>query len=257
MINAIKPPYQPRLSTSKRKYTCPNQVFSLIDIYLLIINKNLLIIDLRKLINQEYMTVEIEEKLTGPRVTAIISMFISASILLLAVFNLAVFIYQDQVSSIPVSYSIENMEQQDPIAVNGSVFEPNKRTAHISIPTTKGMGVYLLFLLELIKVLSFAIVFLLLGKIFHLVAKDQPFSKQNYKYLFVIGWILFIASIYSHFRGWYIIQLVGEDIASKSIILEYSTGAIGDLYILGIFVYSFGYILKQGNRIYKEQQLTI
>jgi len=193
------------------------------------------------------MSVKQEEKLTGPRATAMISMFIAATLLLMAVFNAAVFIHQDQVSSIPLSYSIENIENQKSIVLNGSVFEPNKRTADISIPTTKGIDVYLLFLLELIKVLSFAVVFLLLGKIFHLVAKDRPFSKQNYQYLFAIGWILFTASMYSYFRGWYVLQIVGEDFASESIIVEFSTGAIGELYILGIFVHAFGYILKQGN----------
>lgn len=203
------------------------------------------------------MSAKQEEKLTGPRATAMISMFIAVTLLLMAVFNTAVFIHQDQVSSIPVNYSLENVENQESIDVNGSVFKPNKRTAHISIPTTKGIDVYLLFLLELLKVLSFAYVFLLLGKIFHLVAKDQPFSKQNYHYLFTIGWILFIASMYSHFRGWYTLQIVGEDFASEAINLEFSTGAIGDLYILGMFVYAFGYILKQGNRIYEEQKLTV
>jgi hypothetical protein len=121
-------------------------------------------------------------------------------------------------------------------------------------PTSAVIGFHLLTMVE--KVLLFVIL-LLFNKIFKTIIDEEPFSKKNPKYLFIIGWIVFLMPIFYHLID-YIAQPYFAQLALPEgvRILGLAFSGNGSIYV-GIFIILLGYVFKEGNRLYQEQKLTV
>lgn len=95
------------------------------------------------------------------------------------------------------------------------------------------------------------------GELFKKVAEGDPFSAQNPRYLFIIGWSFIIPSAIYVALAYLPIPLIeGLDlppgIEVKRILYNQDWHLIS-----GIVSIVFGYVFKEGARIYEEQKLTV
>ncbi|MTI89544.1 MAG: DUF2975 domain-containing protein [Balneolaceae bacterium] len=116
--------------------------------------------------------------------------------------------------------------------------------------------ILLLYVLEHIKLVAMAIVLYLFSKIFKSIIDQVPFHEKNPFYLFCIGWIFFLSSTLDFILN----QFIESSLKTLSIEAGYQITGVqvfGDYMILGIFMIVIGYVFKEGNRLKKEQELTI
>lgn len=94
------------------------------------------------------------------------------------------------------------------------------------------------------------------SKVLKNVAEGDPFHQDNPKYLYIVGWILFLSSIAAVLLAYAPLPVLdqvtlpqGYDFSSIKIMKDYS--------LPGIFLIVLAYVFKEGTRIYEEQKLTV
>ncbi|NGP87497.1 DUF2975 domain-containing protein [Fodinibius halophilus] len=113
------------------------------------------------------------------------------------------------------------------------------------------------FLVGLLKYVILAIVLFLFSKLFKTIIDKEPFSEKNPTYLFTIGWILFLAPFTIPALNFFVHPYFASLDLPENLSIAGLT-YMGDGYAYaGIFILVLGYVFKEGNRLYKEQQLTI
>ncbi|GEM_PF-1211585 len=204
------------------------------------------------------MSVEQEKRLTPPRTLAILALFGAVTVGLTVMFDLASVIHEKMVPGIPVTYSAENLPAESIVISGGFELKQQEHRATLSIPLQTGAAAYLLLIFELLIKLAYIVLFILLSNIFHHVAKEKPFSVKNQKYLQAISSILIAHALYTYLRRYLVMEISSGKFSSEAAQVESVAGF--DMFILlflGIIASTFAYILKEGHRIYEEQELTI
>jgi len=204
------------------------------------------------------MSVEQEKRLTPPRTLAILALFGAVTVGLTVMFDLASVIHEKMVPGIPVTYSAENLPAETIVISGGFELKQQEHRATLSIPLQTGAAAYLLLIFELLIKLAYIVLFILLSNIFHHVAKEKPFSVKNQKYLQAISSILIAHALYTYLRRYLVMEISSGKFSSEAAQVESVAGF--DMFILlflGIIASTFAYILKEGHRIYEEQELTI
>lgn len=161
----------------------------------------------------------------------------------------------------PVKYTIENSDQLSSVTRDGYMFMPDHqqegRLIVREVENNSGFHSFLLVLFKIVESGMFILCAFLVWQIFRSVARDQPFSKGNYKRLFVVGWIFILAELFGLGRAFYIEWLTFDAFASEPFKLVRTTGDLTNLLIIGIVIIVIGYVFKEGHRIYEEQKLTV
>lgn len=95
------------------------------------------------------------------------------------------------------------------------------------------------------------------SKLLKNVALGDPFNDQNPTYLFTVGWVMFLGSIVFMIISYLPLPLfdslqLPEGVIVKSIAID-DRGFMAS----GILAIVFGYVFKEGTRLYEEQKLTV
>jgi hypothetical protein len=171
------------------------------------------------------------------------------------------FIFNQVGMDFPVKYSVAETEQISSITKSGYMFLPkneqNGLLIVMDVENRSGFHSFILAALKIIESATFIFCAFLVWRIFQSVANDDPFSKANYKRLFIVGWIFILADFFAFGRAYYIDWLAFDTFASESFKLIRTTGDISTLMIIGIVIIVIGYVFKEGHRIYEEQKLTV
>jgi hypothetical protein len=110
---------------------------------------------------------------------------------------------------------------------------------------------------ELLKSLALVVVFFLMAKFFHLVAKGELFTTQNSKYLKFAGNTVATIGIYYYLRGFLISYLIRDELPASGSEITGSSGYMFEFILAGMILVLFGYIMEEGRKIYEEQKLTV
>ena len=161
----------------------------------------------------------------------------------------------------PVKFTVEHSDQPGSITRDGFIFLPGHQQEGRLIVTEAenrpGIHSFLLAIIKIIETGMFILCAFLVWRIFRHVARNQPFSRGNYKRLYVIGWIFIFAEIFAFGRAMYIEWLAFDAFAHDPYTLVRTTGDFSKLLIAGIVIIVIGYVFKEGHRIYEEQKLTV
>lgn len=177
--------------------------------------------------------------------------------------NSSIFLSEDGtyfIHSVPVSLSVDGVESLDDIeSKNTSIRIYDTVKANIGIQATfeEHLPAYLFY--NGLKVYSTLLLFFVLfffAKVLKNVAEGNPFHLTNSKYLYIIGWTLFLSSILNIFIRFLPLPLL----SSLSLPEGYEFSSLlgsPDFTYVGIFIIVLGYVFKEGARIYEEQKLTV
>lgn len=165
----------------------------------------------------------------------------------------------------PVKYSVENSNQLGTHLVNGEAYrmtlilEQQQEGRLLILEAENGSDIHSLFLifLKIIESGMFIFCAFLVWQIFRAVARDQPFSRGNYKRLFIVGWIFVLAELIAIGRAFYLEWLTFDAFSSEPFKLIRTTDNFSIFLIVGIMIIVIGYVFEEGHRIYQEQQLTV
>lgn len=165
----------------------------------------------------------------------------------------------------PVKYSVEESNQIGTHLVNGEayrmtlVLDEQQEGRLLILEAENGSNIHSFFLifLKIIESGMFIYCAFLVWQIFRAVARDQPFSKGNYKRLFIVGWIFIFAELIALGRAFYLEWLTFDAFSSEPFKLIRTTDNFSIFLIAGIVIIVIGYVFKEGHRIYQEQQLTV
>jgi hypothetical protein len=200
------------------------------------------------------MIQNLEKGFTLPRQLAFWSLLGAVIMLGFVAYTLAVFIHDGGVGGMPVeTISITN---GDMLSESVEVSQ-RMETLNITLPVSLGFNVYLLMMTELLKSLALVVVFFLMAKFFHLVAKRELFTTQNSKYLKFAGNTVATIGIYYYLRGFLISYLIRDELPASGSELTGSSGYMFEFILAGMILVLFGYIMEEGRKIYEEQKLTV
>ncbi len=161
----------------------------------------------------------------------------------------------------PVKYTVENTDQLSSVTRDGLMFIPDRqqegRLIVKEVKKRSGIHSFFLVLLKIVKSSMFIFCAFLVWQIFRSVARNKPFSRGNYKRLFIVGWIFVLAELFALGRAFYLEWLTFDAFASDPFTLIRTTGDLSNLMIIGIVIIVIGYVFKEGHRIYEEQKLTV
>jgi hypothetical protein len=161
----------------------------------------------------------------------------------------------------PVKFSVENSDQVSSVTRDGLMFLPdNQQEGRLIVKEVENRsGIHSFFLVSFKIVESGMFIFcaFLVWQIFRSVARSQPFSRGNYKKLFIVGWIFVLAEFFAFGRAFYLEWLTFDAFASDPFTLIRTTGDLSNFLFIGIVIIVIGYVFKEGHRIYEEQKLTV
>ncbi|MAO66713.1 MAG: hypothetical protein CL666_17100 [Balneola sp.] len=163
------------------------------------------------------------------------------------------------IHDVSIIMDINNLETatevKDPLNVN--IYSTARASAGISGSFEENAAVFFYYYgLELYKYLILLISLYLLSKFLRLVAEGDPFNSKNPKYLYIIGWTLFLSSALNILIMYMPFPLL------ESLQIQHGFEITGispfrDYMLEGIFIIVLGYVFKEGTRIYEEQKLTV
>lgn len=161
----------------------------------------------------------------------------------------------------PVKFSVENSEQQSTFVINGLTLIPDQqqegRLLVLEVENRSDIHSFFLVSLKIVERGMFIFCAFLVWQIFRAVARNQPFSRGNYKRLFIIGWIFVLAEIIVLSRAFYLEWLTFDAFSSEPFKLIRTTDNLSIFLIMGIVIIVISYVFKEGHRIYEEQKLTV
>jgi len=165
----------------------------------------------------------------------------------------------------PVKYSVENSNELGTHLIDGEayrmtlVLDQQQEGRLLILEAENGSNIHSFFLifLKIIESGMFIYCAFLVWQIFRTVAKGKPFSKGNYKRLFIVGWIFIFAELITLGRAFYLEWLTFDAFSSEPFRLIRTTDNFSIFLIVGIVIIVIGYVFKEGHRIYQEQQLTV
>ena len=141
-----------------------------------------------------------------------------------------------------------------------SIRVKNNRTADLRIfgDPRKHLGSYLyyqfVFLVE--KIASLLALFW--GtRLFRNLAKGKHFDPKNTSYLFLIGWTLFLTSLFYITLNFLPLPLIDSIPLRNEGMAVFKAFPQDFRMAAGIISIVFGYVFKEGSRIYEEQKLTV
>jgi hypothetical protein len=121
----------------------------------------------------------------------------------------------------------------------------------------QGPAAYLLLLVKVLFNATLAYGFYLLSKILKEVIEGAPFTEENTRRLYIIGWMIILSPIFTIVERWILLFLIDanelQGVEFPNPFLHINYGIV----MLGILVIVLGYIFKEGSRIYQEQLLTV
>ncbi|MDZ7658950.1 DUF2975 domain-containing protein [Fodinibius sp.] len=86
--------------------------------------------------------------------------------------------------------------------------------------------------------------------------REEPWNKQNSKYLKTIGYLMLLAVPYKYGIGWLSYLMIDQIQLPESISLLWPPIA-WELGLAGLAVLLVAYIFEEGTRLYEEQKLTV
>ena len=164
------------------------------------------------------------------------------------------------VHDIPVRMNMNEINQLDEIQhENVTINIYSSMSATIGVKSTSESNIWAFIYFNGLKVIEAAVYFIVLfffAKVLKSVAEGRPFESGNSKFLYIIGWTLFMSSILNILIGFIPIPILDE--ISVATPFEFtSVRAISDYMLEGIFIIVLGYVFKEGARINEEQKLTV
>ena len=207
------------------------------------------------------MKLKLKKDWTLPHFFSYISIIVAVLIGINLVVQLLMFIITDSISELPINLKPSEAQQVEQINTETAIVYPSKvisgqlyLSSSESVP--KG-AIYTLWFAETAKWVLFIVILILSWKMFRAIAESQPFSEENYKRLFIIGWIFIAAELYGHVRGHYLARLLNDASISDSVQFISSAGGLVNLFLVGMLIIVIGYVFKEGHRIFEEQKLTV
>jgi len=164
------------------------------------------------------------------------------------------------ISDIPVRMNMSEITELDEIQYEETTVNLySSMNATIGVESPSAGNLWALIYYNGLKVIEAAIYFIVLfyfSKVLKSVAKGRPFESRNPKFLYIIGWTLFISSILNILIGFAPMPILDQ--ISNATSFEFtSVRAISDYMLEGIFIIVLGYVFNEGARIYEEQKLTV
>jgi len=161
----------------------------------------------------------------------------------------------------PVKFTVDNSDQPSSVTRDGLMFmadhQQEGRLIIKEVENRSGIHSFFLVSFKIVEGGMFIFCAFLIWQIFRSVARNKPFSRDNYKRLFIVGWIFVFAELFVLGRAFYIDWLTFDAFASDPFTLIRTTGDLSNLMIIGIVIIVIGYVFKEGHRIYEEQKLTV
>jgi hypothetical protein len=160
--------------------------------------------------------------------------------------------------SVPVILNIEGLELMDENLQNNiSIYN----TANVDVFLTGSFdeytGAFFYYSgLQNYKIIVLLLCLFFLTKFLKNVAEERPFDSENPKYLYIIGWILFLSSAINILIGYLPYPLL-EGLSLEGGYEFSRVRVFRDYMMEGIFIIVLGYVFKEGTRIYEEQKLTV
>lgn len=186
---------------------------------------------------------------------------INAVIMLM--FNSSNYISEDGtyfIHSIPVVLNIEGLDSLDDIQTNDAtvnIYNTLKANIGLQASFQDHLPAFLFYNgLKAYSTILVLVVLYFFAKVLRNVAEGNPFDITNSKYLYIIGWTLFLTSTLNIFIRFLPLPLL--DSISLPEGYEFSSlQGFPDFMMIGIFIIVLGYVFKEGTRIYEEQKLTV
>lgn len=183
--------------------------------------------------------------------------------LIMILFNSSQYVSEDGtyfIHSVPVTLNIDGVESLDDIVrenVRINIYNPVKANIAINASFQEYLPAFLFYYgLKAYSTILIVVILFFFGKVLKNVAEGNPFDITNSKYLYIIGWTLFLTSALNIFIQFLPLPLL--DSLSLPEGYEFSSiQGFEDYMMIGIFVIVLGYVFKEGTRIYEEQKLTV
>lgn len=195
-----------------------------------------------------------EKGISLPRGLAFLSLVWAALMVGIVAYLLAVSIHDGGLGRMPLE--VKSAVGAGQLTENIQVTDRSD-IIYVTLPFSLGFTVYLLMIAELLKYAAFAAVFIFLAKFFHTVAKGSVFAEKNSRYLNFAGNTVAGVGIYHYFRGPLITRTVESEFTESGMNYGSSSGYAIEFIMMGLVILVFAYVLKEGRKIYQEQELTI
>ncbi|HET8864216.1 MAG TPA: DUF2975 domain-containing protein, partial [Gracilimonas sp.] len=179
---------------------------------------------------------------------------INAVIMLM--FNSSNYVSEDGtyfIHSIPVVLNIEGLDSLNDIETNDAkvnIYNTLKANIALQASFQDHLPAFLFYNgLKAYSTILVLVVLYFFAKVLRNVAEGNPFDITNSKYLYIIGWTLFLTSALNIFIRFLPLPLL--DSISLPEGYEFSSlQGFEDFMMIGIFIIVLGYVFKEGNRIY-------
>ncbi|HCD51350.1 MAG TPA: hypothetical protein DEQ34_02810 [Balneolaceae bacterium] len=186
------------------------------------------------------------------------------TVLISLIFNTILFFKGQQLimlDEIPVLIQTEYFSEVRDIKTESfhvMIPETVKANMHLSgNPKTNIWSVLYYRLISLIRHLSVIIALFFGMKLFKNIAEGESFNRQNPKYLFIIGWTLFLTSCLFILLSYLPTPLIGSVPLENGMRIKSIYFSDNNFMLGGIISIVFGYVIKEANRIHEEQKLTV
>lgn len=164
------------------------------------------------------------------------------------------------IHTVPVTLNVEGVQGLDEIEgknVSINIYNTVKANIGIQANFEDHLSAFLFYNgLKAYNTILVLVVLFFFAKVLRNVAEGNPFDITNSKYLYIIGWTLFLTSALNIFIRFLPLPLL--DSISLPEGYEFSSlQGFEDFMMIGIFIIVLGYVFKEGTRIYEEQKLTV
>ncbi len=162
--------------------------------------------------------------------------------------------------NVPVILNTEDIEGLQSIVEPQLIIHMNS-TVHTEIGISASFKNHANILLSYVGLQIYKSTILLISLFFFIkllknVAEGNAFDSQNFKYLYFIGWILFLFSVLNILIGPLSSSLLGDLVLIEG--YKFSPiGLFGSYMMEGICFLALGYVFKEGTRMYEEEKLTV
>ena len=141
-----------------------------------------------------------------------------------------------------------------------SIKVKNNRTADLRIfgDPRKHLGPYFYYqFIFLLEKMATVLALFWGARLFRNLAKGNHFDPKNTTYLFLIGWTLFLTSVFYVALNYLPLPLVDSVPLREEGMAVFQAFTSNYPMVTGIISIVFGYVFKEGTRIYEEQKLTV
>ena len=187
-----------------------------------------------------------------------------ATVLISLIFNTFLFFKGQQLimlDEIPVLIQTEYFSEAQDIKTESfhvMIPETVKANVHLSGDPKANIWPVLYYrVISFIRHLSVIIALYFGMKLFKNIADGENFNRQNPKYLFIIGWTLFITSCLFILLSYLPLPLIGSFPLENGMRIKSISFSDNNFMLGGIISIVFGYVMKEANRIHEEQKLTV